>query len=110
MTKHSFSLEDESLNVRALSNVLSEVADWESLGINLGIEMYKLDEIKAKCSGDPVMCKYRMLDMWLRLNTEASWKDVFIALEKIGEKKVAHKIMQVQPEGERSIISQHMLG
>ena len=79
--------------------MLSEVVDWESFGINLGIEMHKLDEIKAMCGGDLVMCKNRMYDTWLRRCTNASWRDVLQALEKIGEMKVAQKILQTQLEG-----------
>ena len=90
---------EESLNVRMLSNVLAEVVDWELLGINLGLEMHKLEEIKAKCGGDPVMCKNKMYDIWLRQNTEASWRDVVQALEKLGEMKIAQRVLQTQMEG-----------
>lgn len=93
------------LNVRSLANVLSEVVNWEMFGINLGFEMHKLDEIKARYNGDLVMCKNRLYDMWLRQNTQASWKDVIQALQNMGEMKVAQKIPQFQLEGKCVVVS-----
>lgn len=85
-------LGNEPPDIRSLSYMLTEVYNWEVLGIHLGIKMHKLEEIKGKCQGDLEMCKNRLYDTWLRQNTDASWKEIVQALKLMEERNIADKI------------------
>ena len=86
------SIGNEPLDIRSLSRVLASVYNWETLGINLGIQMARLQEIRQLCSGDLEMCKNRLYDLWLRQNTSPTWRDVVDALEQMEENSLADKI------------------
>lgn len=58
----------------------------------MGVGLSKLQEIKQACNDDLEMCKVRLYDLWLRQNTNPSWKDIVDALEKMEENNLASKI------------------
>ena len=53
--------------------------EWREIGIELGLPNAKLIEIKAD-SGSMKQCCNDMLAEWLRVDTEASWEKLFIAI------------------------------
>ncbi len=88
------SLGSESPNVRTLSVLLASVFNWENLGVKLGLDMCKMEEIKQRHNGNLEMCKNSVYDAWLRLHVDPSWSDVVNALEQMEENNLANKIRQ----------------
>ena len=76
--------------LRTLTNELKSVLDWHTLGINLELEKYKLDEIERNYH-DVKRCRNEMLAHWLETTTPM-WEAVAEALHQMEEHKVAGKI------------------
>ena len=80
--------------LKELSNALNSVVDWHSLGVKLGLEDYELSTIEKNFHAMGIeRCKHEMLGRWLRNAKLATWKAVADALQQMGEKKVALKIL-----------------
>lgn len=71
------------------------VSDWENLGLNLGIEKYKLDEIKYNCRDQVQVCRKEMIYYWIK-KKRASCDKLISALNKIGEIKIGADIKHLQ--------------
>ena len=85
----------DELNVGNLSLELKTVtANWYLLGINLGLQMHKLEKIERDYRGSCDEQMLHMLDLWLRRAPTASWENVANALQQMGENKVAENIRQ----------------
>ena len=87
------------LNVRNLSNELSAVTGWYPLGIKLGIPSHELGKIEQNYSSDIDRRMIETLKLWLRYTPSASWKDVVIALQRMGENALAERIRDKYIEG-----------
>lgn len=81
------------LDVLNLCNALKEVSDWYRMGIALGIPPYELRRIEQDYQGSDRQ-KTETLDLWLRLDTNATWSNVVSALQKINEHAVAKRVHQ----------------
>ena len=81
------------LDVLNLCNALKEVSDWYQLGIALGILPHELRKIEKDYQGSDRQ-KTETLDLWLRLDTNATWSNVVSALQKINEHAVAKRVHQ----------------
>lgn len=57
--------------------------------------MQKLEEIRQQYHGDLEMCKNKLYDMWLRQQTDPSWREIVDALEQIEENNIADKIRRM---------------
>ena len=82
-------------DVKTLCNELVSVSDWRKLGLNLGVQDYKLDQIERSHSAEG--CdgwKRETFSLWLRCTPSASWGDVVGALQQMGEETVAERIEQ----------------
>ena len=80
-------------DVKTLCNELVSVSDWRKLGLNLGVQDYKLDQIERSRSAEG--CdgwKRETFSLWLRRKSSASWQDVVGALQQMGENTVAERI------------------
>ena len=69
-------------------------AKWRMLGLKLGVNTYKLDEI-AKQNQDGVHCLERVLALWKdKANSPYTWATVIDALKSpiVGEKSVAEDV------------------
>ena len=62
--------------------------------MKLGLDLYKVEEIKQRYNGNLNMCKSSVYDAWLRLSADPSWRDVVQALEQMDENNLATKIKQ----------------
>ena len=78
--------------LQKLSNELSSVHDWHSLGIKLGLDNHELCTIEKDHPGDSLRCKHEMLGRWLKNSKLPTWKAVIDALYEMGEQAVALKI------------------
>ena len=79
--------------MKTLYNELAGVSDWRRLGLYLGVQDHKLDQIE--CSRPAEGCdvwKRETFSLWLRCTPSASWRDVVGALRRMGEKTIAEKI------------------
>ena len=85
--------------VGELSSELQEVTDWHRLGINLGLQVHELKVIERDFQGNERR-KEEMLDLWLRRNPDAGWRDVVSALQRMGENRVAERMRQNYVRGE----------
>ena len=79
------------LSLKNLTNALSEVSDWEGLGIQLDINFTKLREISKDRSTSEER-KRVMLQFWLGSGAKPSWKKLLSALCKMDLKRVAEEI------------------
>ena len=78
--------------LQELSNELSSVQDWHSLGVKLGLNSHELRTIEKDYPGDSLRCKHEMLGKWLKNSKLPTWKAVNDALHVMGEQAVAFKI------------------
>ena len=82
-----------TLGTAVLCRELISVHDWRSLGLNLGVRDYELDQIESShptegCS----RLRQETISLWLRHTPSALWENVVKALRQMGENKVAAKI------------------
>ena len=71
------------------------VKRWYELGVQLGVQISKLDEIRCNNSGDVYQCKLLMLQEWQgRPSLKPSWCTLVDALCKMEENVIAEKIAQ----------------
>ena len=81
-----------SLTVRNITNELVDVAEWEPVGLNLGLSAAKLAEIKSSRMNNAPLCKISMADAWLRSDVYATWEKLAEALDSSGNKTQAENI------------------
>ena len=80
-------------DVKTLCNELVSVSDWRTLGLNLGVQDYELDQIERSRSAEG--CdgwKRETFSLWLGRKSSASWQDVAGALQQMRENTVAERI------------------
>lgn len=75
-----------------LEDELSTVIDWQGLGLGLGLEEHKLQEIETDGGGKVADCRRSMFSHWLRSTPTASWQDMVDALGKMGEWTLAARV------------------
>ena len=75
-----------------LVSELQEVNDWVTLGLYLGIEIWRLRAIKIDCQtiGD---CRTQMLEEWQKKMTP-TWSAIVQALVRIGMRHLASELAQ----------------
>ena len=80
-----------SLQVPTLRDLLNNVktTKWFELGLELGISSYDLGIIEKHDVEDRLRL---MLQKWLEVCTEPSWRELANALRTIGEKTLATKL------------------
>ena len=79
----------------ALCNELISVSDWRSLGLNLGVRDYELDQIESSHPAEGCgRWRQETISLWLRRTHSASWENVVKALRQMRENKVAAAIEQ----------------
>lgn len=83
---------DDSAELADLVNELQEVNDWITLGLYLGIKMWKLEEIEADY---PKLERRRtqMLKEWQK-NDTSTWSAVVKALAQMGMRHLASELSQ----------------
>ena len=78
-----------------VDNLKKLVRGWKTFAIHLPeIEQADIDTIESDRRDDTVDQKQRLYDKWLRVYPEASWEDVFVALEKAGENNIAKSLRE----------------
>ena len=65
-------------------STLKEITEPHILGIHLGIERYKLEQIEKKFPRDVDRQMAEVVAFWLRNNTDCSWGALASAVEKMG--------------------------
>ena len=64
-------------------------ADWHDIGIELGLESYKLDIIKNDHPLNSITSFQKMLDSWLKLNSDgATWRALEVAITNVNRAKL----------------------
>ena len=106
----SFVSTEKSLTYHNIDKILTEVLDWHNLGTKLGLPDYKLGEICRDHTGT-VQQRQQMISEWLAYDTEASWNKLARALEEIGMRVVAKKILDKYVSGYKSMFAgdQHVM-
>ena len=83
-----------SLSTEGMINALKGITQLQELGQQLNISEDKLSHLLKSCqSGDE---SREMITYWIEYNNDASWEKLANALVKIGENKVAEKIVGEQ--------------
>ena len=79
---------------------MSDLNDWEILGLGLGLYHPTLEAIEKEKRGNILQCKMKMLAAWLKQNDKVSrkgvpsWSVLRAALKRMGENVLADKIKQ----------------
>ena len=63
-------------------------SDWLDIGIELELDLDVLNIIKSDNPQDCVACLRNTLDKWLKLNTDATWKTLEIAITNVNRSKL----------------------
>ena len=79
--------------LKELSDELYSVVDWHSLGVKLGLKDHELSTIEKNFRGDNELCKDKMLARWLRSAELPTWTAVVDALQLMGERNIALKML-----------------
>ena len=78
--------------------VVSQLSDWMSLGLELGLEYQTLKTIQENNLGDKNACKIDMLKSWLDGEDEVTklhgptWQQLADGLRQLGQDTLAEKI------------------
>ena len=72
---------------------MTDVVEWYSLGINLGLSKDELDIIRHDFHGQGVQ-QYRLeaIALWYNKYPHVKWSDLFKALVKTNRARLAHKL------------------
>ena len=70
---------------------LKEVAEWQTLGLYLGLSMTEIKEIEQDYS-DAARRRMAMLDKWTRKENSPTWLKVIEALEHMSEVRLANQL------------------
>ena len=88
-----FAPTETPLTLRNIDEILTEVLDWHTLGIKVGIPHHLLGEIQINYSAYGVgRQRQEMITKWLEYDTKASWDKLANALKEMGKHVVAAKI------------------
>ena len=70
---------------------MKKVADWDTLGVYLGVDDPTRKEIKQQYLQDygPGRCRNELISKWWRQTPNANWGDVIAALKEMGENRLA---------------------
>ena len=86
--------------------MVTEVLDWHTLGIKLGIPSHSLGEIQMNYSAYGIVRqKQEMITTWLDYDTEASWDKLANALKEMGKHVVATKIWNAYVPGYKGMFA-----
>ena len=76
-----------------LCRELISVSDWRSLGLNLGVRDYELDQIRSSNPNEGCSrWRQETISLWLRQTPSASWENVVKALQEMSENTLAERI------------------
>ena len=79
------------------------MSDWILFGVSLGVPVRKLNNIKLDDPhGGVENWKIEMFHFWLRLKSDASWKDVVQALEQNDYGFLAARVKRVYMLGKNT--------
>ena len=77
------------------------MVDWKSLGIELGLDPAKLNEIEQNFRGMVSDCRQATIEFWVTSDTSASWNKLAAALEGISQNVKAQEVRELgRKEGE----------
>ena len=78
-----------------LCRELISVSDWRSLGLNLGVRDYELDQIESSHPTEGCgRWRQKTISLWLGRASSASWENVIQALQMMGENRLPERIHQ----------------
>lgn len=81
-----------------LNSLLPKAAQWNSLGIQLGLSPDELDIIRADSDGVEE-CLRKMLRKWYDKTLNPTWQVVVIALRVLGEMRLAEELERSERNG-----------
>ena len=83
----------ETLTLENIDQMLTEVLDWHTLGIKLGIPGYLLGKIQIDFSSHgTTRQRQEMIKTWLTCDKERSWRKLACILEEMEMHVVAKEI------------------
>ena len=82
-----------TLDTAVLCRELISVSDWRSLGLNLGVRDYELDQIESSNPNEGCgRWRQEAISLWLQRTPSASWKNVVNALQEMRQYTLAERI------------------
>ena len=63
--------------------VQQQAAQWDGLGLELGLERYHIDNIARDHPNESVICCRKMLQKWLDIDSSASWRKLDDSVRRI---------------------------
>ena len=96
-------------NLNDLLEAILSVTAWKQLGLNLGLEKYKLDNIEINKHWIVQDCQMEMISLWLDTG-DASWRALVRALasKQVEKKDLAEKIAAEHTKCEEHVIYSHV--
>ena len=82
--------------------VLLDAENWFALGLQLDLPPARLNDIKRNNPQDAFTCRMEMFELWLRVSPSASYQQLALAYQRLGETEMVELIQQ--RHGESSVI------
>ena len=91
--------------LRDLLDAIEDVNDWHSLGLHLRLDIAQMDQIEEQyfATHGHRRCKTKMIDLWLKVDPDASWCMLINALKKIKEQSLVDRVTAKYLSGTSSI-------
>ena len=87
------------ISLKRILRDTKEVRNWFSLGVQLGIETNYLKQIERNYAWDPERCKIEVVEIWLRIDPEATWSKFAQAVEDMGVHARVVETLRANHEG-----------
>ena len=72
--------------------MLLDAENWFALGLQLDLPLARLKDIKRNNPQDAFSCRMEMFELWLRSSLSASYQELALAYQKLGETEVVELI------------------
>ena len=92
--------------IKIYNEIKELVLERYVLGLNLGIPKYKVDIITEKYRDDAEIQMINILDTWLKMDPEASWKKLATTIHNMGYRAVADRLQPLVDEESISSMSE----
>ena len=83
------------LNLQNVCAAITDIVDWHTLGLKLGLSKSELDQVYRDFSNDTdERCKSEIIDEWLKPEYNPSWKGLCTALEAMDNQTIARDVYE----------------
>ena len=100
--------EQQQPNLLDMMNALLDISsEWYEMGLRLGLNPGKLDNIRESYHYDVEKCMIELIKKWLDFFPEGSWRDVVVALVGLGKHALALQVAQKHCKDAEKLVPTH---